>query len=278
MAMPPATPPIATPLYLTGEDGLRLTVLNAQAGVTVTLRGRFLPVPTDRDADPAISVFVHDLVPATDRSASTRTVALGEGWLLDASIIASVGAPPIGRCFAILSIVRGQVSSGLETSTLTQGYVSGTQRIGYPGSALSSSLDGGGALRSIVGQLQGAGADFFETVPTGARWELLALQVLLTTSVAAANRLPVLRVDDGANVYGLFPMAAFVTASAAANLTWAPGASIVSAAPLVAQAAPIGVGLKLLGGHHIRGLTNLLQGGDQYSTPIYLVREWIEGA
>ena len=42
--------------------------------------------------------------------------------------------------------------------------------------------------------------EWSETVPTGARWQLLALMVTLATDANVANRFPALAIDDGALV------------------------------------------------------------------------------
>src|SRR5262245_49862512 len=182
-------------LYVTGEDQLRLTVLNALASVIVTVRGRQLLL------DGRIEPFATTLVPATDRTASQATARLAEGWLLNAHAFVSGASPLTGQTFAILSLIRGEGTAAIELATLAAGSITAQQRLSYPGSAVANTLDSAGALRSITGTQPAAGAEVSETVPTGARWELLAFTVQLVTSAAAANRLPMLTLDDGTTVY-----------------------------------------------------------------------------
>lgn len=270
-----ARPPFGAAIYLSGEEVLKLTVLNGLVGVTVELRGRFLPAPTDRDPNPAVTPFRESVTPASDRSVVTVLHALGEGWLLDASVIATAGSPAFGLTFVALGLARGQSASGFELTALAQGYVTSVQRVAWPGSGLPSALDGQGALKVIVGANPGAGLEIAEAVPATVRWDLLSFAATFTTSAAAANRTPSLRFDAGGAVYGRFPVQTFVTASVAPVLTWAPGAPGISPAPLVTQQVAIPIGIRLQNGHIIRTVTNLIDAGDAYTNIRYLVREWV---
>lgn len=259
-------------VYLTGEDQLRVSVLNAAAAVRAQLSGRLLNTSGE------IVAFTHDVLVATDRSVSTLTRSIGEGWLLEASVRAIAGTPLVGQCYAILSIVRGQTGNVIDLSTLGAGYVTAVQRLAWPGAGCQSSLDGGGALRSISGATPGAGAEISETVPTGARWELIAFSTQLVTSVAAGVRRPQLTLDDGANVFYRLSH----TAGHAANVTfrhqWFAGSPEVAADLNANLTIPLPIGIRLGSGHRIKTVTVNIDVADQWSLVQYLVREWIEGA
>lgn len=259
-------------IYLTGEDQLRLTIFNAGAAVRVQLSGRLLTTSGE------VVAFAHDVLPATDRSASTLTRAIGEGWLLEATARTIAGTPLIGQCFAVLSIVRGSTGNFVDLSTLAAGYVTVANRLAWPGTGVQSSLDGAGALRSILGATPGAGGNVLETVPTGARWELLSLQFTFTTAVAAANRRVILILDDGVNNYAFVTANFTQAASLAFTYMWAQALNSVQDANLSTIMAPLPNNLRLGSGHRIRSSTQAIQGADQFSVVTYLVREWIEGA
>ncbi|HEV3059064.1 MAG TPA: hypothetical protein VGY48_12510 [Vicinamibacterales bacterium] len=266
-----------SPLYVTGEDGLRLTVFNSAAGVTVTFSGRFLPAKQrDDEADQRVSSINQTLVPTTARAASTVFLSLGEGWLLDWSVQATAGTPLVGQTFATLEIVRGTSGALARLSRLGHGYLTATTALGWPGSTFTNSLDGEGAVRSIQVSTPAAGADFLQAVPTGARWELLSVKALLTTAVAVANRSPRLLLDDGANV--LFDGPAPVTQAASLAVVWSWGAG--AGGPVIADAgavsSPIPNDVYLSAGFRILSSTGLLQAADQWSAINLLVREWIE--
>jgi|SRR5579864_3025385 len=273
---PPALSP-STPCYVTGEEALRLTVFNAAVGVTVSLRGRFLPAVQSADDPPArVGPFQFDLVPTTDRVATVRTQTLGEGWILDWSVIVTGGSPPIGQCYAIVGLVRGTSGNVQELSTLGFGPVTAKQRLSWPTGVNQGFVDGAGALRSITGTLPGAGAEISEVVPTGARWTLIAFEADLATAVAVANRVPQLTIDDGANVYSRVSVNQSETASQTWRNSFQLGVPQLADLTRFVIATPLPPGLTLGPGHRIRTVTAGIQAADQWAAPQYLVIEKIE--
>jgi hypothetical protein len=272
-ALPAATVVAGAPLYLTGEETIKLTVMNAASGVTVKVTGRFQALG---DARPR--PFAQTLVPATDRTVSSVVFSVGEGWLLGVQVIVSGGAPLTGQTFAILSLTRGLTSVAEDVMTLAAGAVTARQRIAWPFGAIVNSLDGAGALRSITGTTPAAGAEISETVPTGARWELIAFMATLTCSGTVANRIPLLLLDDGTNVYARGIVNDTQTAGQVHSHGWAQGYSTMAGSSNAVTANSLPVNNRLGSGHRIRTLVTTLQAGDQWSAVQYLVREWIEGA
>lgn len=261
------------PLYVTGEDALCLTVFNAAAGAIVTVSGRMQQLGEARPKP-----FSQTLTPATDRSASTVRFAIGEGWLLNAQAIVTGGTPAIGQTFARLSLCHGTTTNALELFTMAAGYVTAKMPLSYPGSGVLASVEGAGALRAIVGSTPGVGAEISETVPTGARWELVALVAQLTASATVASRLPVLVLDNGANGFTFTGQQGAQPAGTADIYTFAQGMPSLAVGASSVGASPIPIGVRFGAGFRIRTSTGGLQVGDQWTAPTYLVREWIEGA
>lgn len=256
-------------LYLAGETWLRVISYNSAAGVVVTVAGRMLHL------DGSTSTFRFDHVPATDRSLATAAHQLGEGWLLNVQAYASAGAPLRGQCYVGVELSRGGVSAREPVATLVKDYVAEGQGIAWPGSPVRASIEGPGALRTIVGTNPAAGAEVLETVPTGARWRLLAVRLVLTTDATVANRATALTLDDGANQFARFAPSSVNTASTAVSHTFTSvGASFTSqgfTSPLLDPAAAL-----LLAGYRIGTQTSNIQAADDYAAPILLVEEWIE--
>jgi hypothetical protein len=268
----------ASPLYVTGEDTLRLTAFNSAAGVTVTLTGRFVPVP-QRDDEPPLrpGAFRVDLVPTTNRVATVRLLPLSEGWLLDYAITISAGTPSHGQCFVKLQIVRGTAGATQLLSTIAQGYVTTSYDVGGIGVGLSGFTDGAGALRSITGTTPAPGVNINETVPTNARWDFLALSAQFQTAIAVANRIPYLSFDDGVNVFAYMADLQTQAASAIVFYQFGQGLNAQQAGVTNLNIAPTVLGVRLGAGYRIRTVVGLLQAADQWSAVQYLVREWIEG-
>jgi len=262
----------ASQWYMLKEDNLRLTSYNALASVRLEVRYRF--VDTNGNLIPSQEAQV----PNTDRTAKSSILITPEGWLLGGEVFVSGAAPLIGQTYVVLEIVRGTGSSALPLQVIAAGYVSAKQPLPFPGVQITSSLDSGGALRSITGATPGAGAEISETVPTGARWELLAFGANLVTSAAAANRMPVLTLDDGTTIYFRGPMNINEVASGTWSNYWTQGLLVSAAGPSNVINGAVPTGNRLGAGHRIRTVTSAIQAGDQWGTVQYLVREWLEGA
>lgn len=258
-------------LAVTNADALRVAVCGFTTSAIVIVRGRLLGF------DGQICPFEIRISPAVARVFNTSELPLGDGFLLNVSARLAATGPTLGQIFVRVDLIRGSGSPAIELATLAQGPVGFSQALSWPGSPHRTTLDSPAYLRAITGTNPGAGAEVSETVPTGARWELLALQVGLVTSVAVANRFPMMQFDDGANVYAQSSVAAAIAASTTAAITAGDIGSPLGATAL-AFTISIPAGMILSAGHRIRTLTTNLQGADDYGAPIYLVRETLEGA
>jgi hypothetical protein len=255
--------------YLSPDDHLFLRVWNSAAGVTVTLRYRYL--------QPRLGVLAGTipLTPSTDRTANFLRVPLAEGFLLSVALQTSAGTPRRGQTFCQVGIVRGGELADEPAALLISDYLHDTLLLAWPGGLLRSSVEGPGVLRSITGTDQAAGAEISETVPTNARWRFYSLVASLVTSAAVANRFPNIAFDDGANVHARVGS----NTAQAASLTraWAfSGAPLIQAlsgTALIVVGAPE---IYLAAGHRIRTITENFQAGDNWGAPQFLVEEWIE--
>lgn len=264
--------PAAFPFFTTGEDSLRVTSFNSVTGVTLKVVARLL----GSDGRPSPDSWTH--TPATDRSAKSDDFPLSGLTLLNLTVFAGAGSPLIGQTFVIVQLIRGIGTAAIVLGTILQGYVTGTQAIGWPGSPIQDSISGGGVTRFIQGTDPPAGAQISETVPTGARWELLTIGASLTTSVAAGNRRPRLTITSGAVhlIDNYHP--ATVIASTSAGFAWGAGTpqptafTATAAYSALVQGLPLRAG-DLIGIDHEGGAA-----GDNWGAPLFYVREWLEAA
>jgi len=262
----------ASSWYLRVDDNIRITSYNATANVVLQIRHRFV------DLSGYIQASAETQTPNTDRSAKSTIIETPEGWLLGGEVFVSGASPTQGQTFVVVEIVRGSASSALSLQLIAAGYVTTKQPLAFANGLVGSSLDGGGALRVIAGTQPAAGAEISETVPTGARWQLLSFKFTFTTSATVANRTSSLTIDDGANIFNLAGGNAVQAASATTVQSWASGQPNVANQPTNALGYPLATPLYLPAGARIRTQTLSIQAGDQYSAIQYLVREWIEGA
>jgi len=250
-------------------DALRVTSFNGAAGVTLVLEGRFLT------CDGEIQVFRFQHTPNTDRSAASQTFAMGDGWLMNLQVRALAGTPRRGQCFVLVEVVRGLTSTQEPLGTLLQGYASATSRLAWPGSLIMASADGAGALRSLTGTDPAANVEISETVPTNARWRLLALIATLVTDANVANRDAALTIDDGTTVVGRFPSGQNIPASLTTRYVWTSGGSRFAIASDRTVVTPI-PDIWLADGFRLKTVTTALQATDNWTAPQLFIEELIE--
>ncbi len=256
-------------LYLTGEDNLRLTTWGALAGALVAVEGRYI------DKDGCTVAVSETQVPNSDRSAKTSIFAGREGLLTNVQVRVITGTSVVGLIGALLEIVRGQTGGVQPLGTLLQGYVTSATRLAWPGSAITPLPGGVGRLRVIVGTDPAAGVEISETVPTGARWKLKAFAFTLVASAAAANRTPVLTIDDGANIVWETGTNVAQIANQTAKYRAGNGVPFLLFGTLMYN-LPLPEEMSLPAGSRIRTVTGALDAGDNYGPPIYLVEETLE--
>lgn len=256
-----------SPLYLTGEEQLRISSLGNAAGVTLMVRGRVLRP----DFDIAITEQAH--TPNSNRTIATTTIALSEGWPLGFEVKASAGTPPFGAVWCLLELVRGQGAAAVAVESLGYGFVTANQPLQWPNGLNYLATDGPGQMRVIQGTTPGAGAEISETVPAGARWEVIAFSGQLVTSAAVANRVPVLTIDDGANIFFRGDSNFSQAASLTGKYHWAQGMMASMAAHIGALQAGLPGDLTLGPGCRIKTATTAIDVADQWSAVNYLVRE-----
>jgi hypothetical protein len=258
-------------VYLTGEEWLRVTSFGNAAGVTLGVTGRILRP----DNVPVPIAEAH--APNSNRTVNQTRHPLSEGWLLGLGVLATAGTPAFGQVWVCVELVRGGGASAQVVQALAMGFCTTRTPLIWPGNANLLPLDGPGNLRSITGTTPGAGAEVSETVPTGARWELLAFRAQLVTSATVANRSPQLVLDDGANIFSVSETIFAQAASLTLRYDWFQGATLTGTVQGLDVPVPLQIANRLGAGFRIRTLTQNIQAGDQLSAVQYLVREWLTG-
>lgn len=258
-------------LYMTADDALFITSYNSASGIVVAVRYTMMLL-NGRVQTGQIDTHV----PNTDRTGKTTTQHLGEGFLLDASVILVSGTAKRGQCYVQVGIARGIGASQFVHRIVMQGYVGTAVHLSWPGNRLEQPTEGPGYIRFITGTNPAAGAEASETVPTGARWRLLMFHIEFTTSAAVANRRPYLYFYTGVfNAMGS-PWRSDIPASSAKGVNWAIGAAMSAATTGDEDPAFMPSETTLPGGMVISTSTTNLQAADDYSAPGLVVEEWIE--
>lgn len=273
----PDAPPLAGALaagpynfQFTGEDNIRVTVVNSLAGARVTVAYRTAPTPT------TVQTNEQNVGPTSDRIASTTDFSIGTGYLLNLTAYASSGAPKIGNTFVKVDVIRGMGQSAKILATIVAGYITATQPIAWPGSPIRHSLEGQGLTRVISGTDPAAGVGIGETVPSGARWRLHAARATLVTSGVAGNRTIFLLLVTPSVVGVFLSWQSLVQAATQTNqYYWGLGMPLSSVPP-----SNSGVGglpdLPILAGSSISIGALQFDVGDNWGPPTLSVEEWLE--
>lgn len=254
--------------YLRGEDSLRITS-SCWQGPTVAIEGRIL-TPTGE-----IVSFAERHAPDPNRTITSSTFHLGEGWLLEAVARVSVGTVKVGNCYVVLDLVRGQTGAFSQVAVLAAGFVTAVAKVGFPASGIQPAVGPVGFMRLVTGTDPGAGIEISEACPTGARWRLHSVQFDLVTDATVANREVSLVFDNGALVFARAP----VGTNHAASLTRTYSAYRGAARNTIAQDTVLNVPLPLVDlnpAFRIRTVTTNLQAGDNLSAPQMLIEEFPE--
>lgn len=260
----------------TGEDNLQIDTIGSVAGLVITVAGVMLTSKLE------LRPFSRSVVPTSDRTLGSTRISVDSGWLQHVRVIVTTGAPLYGQTWVGLRIARGTTANALVTGTITTGYVTANTDLFWPGQQPVNPLDGEGAPRRIAVISPAAGADWAFTVPTGARWELVAVLETFAAAIAVANRLARLIITDGTNNIVFVPAPAAITASQTALQSYQAGGGGPMTADntvpgSIVYEAPLPNDVFLIGGWQVTSSTNGIQAADQYSAISLYVREWLEG-
>jgi hypothetical protein len=258
--------------YLSGTESLRVTTITRFFAVDVDVAWRFWREDTRAIQINRQAIRVSGLV-ATD----TTDIPLDAGAIVNLRVGTATTLPKYGQVFVRVEIVQGSGPAATVLGTLLQGYISASNDLAWPGSPLQSMHDSRGTVVD-------AGWDLFQgplrgekTVPTGARWVLMAGSLLLTTGAAAGTR--------GA-IFELFTHAGSYIYRCASDATVGPGSSMqysIGSGLGLASAPANGIGtmacpgqLELFAGDIVRMLILNGQVGDVLSGYALQVREWLD--
>lgn len=263
-----------SPWWLDEDTRLQLTAVNTAPGVVLAINGLRL------DASGQQQPIAESTTIASDRTRTIARFQLGKGILQRLTVVAAQGTPIFGQCYVLVQLIRGISGQVTVLATIAGGNVTAGQSLSFPISPVRSSVESGGYLRMVVGTAPAAGVEIFEQCPGNARWEVLALNVQLNTS----NVVNVRRVRIFFNNSGRVP--SFVVATNGVDHNSVLNYDFMQNMPTHGtitfsdghqygtEAIPLGS--LLLANDSWSTHTDLLDAGDQYAQPTYLVKETLD--
>jgi len=201
---------------------------------------------------------------------------ISEGFVLSASAFVIAGAVNFpGAAYYRLVLVHGNLPQPDVQVPLIEDYISGSYIPTWPITPPHMPQRDGGHVRAVVFSAPAAGADFLITVPAVVRWRFMSLRASLTASATVGNRQVRIAVDDGANIFNACGSSVVQTAGQTIGYDFVAGLSTSGAN---ANEATIGApgGLVLAQGFRVSSVTTGILAGDQWSTQIVGVEEYVE--
>jgi len=264
---PDVLPP--SPIVVTQDDFIGVRSVNSVGNVQLTLRARFM------DLDGVVRASQWDFVPPPTSLPSTFTARLGDGYLLSVTLLVSGGALKQGQCFSQVVLLRG-VAANLEVyEHLTAGYAINGYAFGWPEDTPYENTYGAGFLKTDPSGAPAAGAQINRGVPVSRRWSVIGGRFQLTTNATVANRFVHVQFLDAASVP--YYEVAGPAQAASLTFTYVLGNGI---GPTLFQdnlvLLPIPSNMEMLASFSWQTVTTGMQAGDQFSSGILGVKEWIE--
>ena len=255
--------------YVRNNDFLRLDARSSVASVVLQFTGLLLT--TWGDYVP----LQFELRPTSDRASTTAIFKLTEGFLYHLQCRVSSGTVRRGQCFVKVGLQQGDNDLAMLHTTILSDYVDLGYEVAYPGSPIRSSLEGPGIMRVFSGTNPAAGADWTETVPTNAFWEVKSIMATVAVANSGAAREVNLNVTDGTTEFHEQAVTAAATINASTTYLWAQDVNEQSAFQNLHSSIPIPA-FRLPQGSVISSTTGAIVAGDDWTAPIIYLEEWIE--
>mgnify|MGYP005851461327 CR=1 FL=1 len=262
--------PPPAPFYVSREDIAFIRLFNSSPDIVVGLRLRIL-LPNGE-----IKPNHYSFRPTSNRLANDFSIKLPESYLVGASFIVEKGTVRRGQLYCILGFQRGLAAFANLFQVLISAPLTSGGALTWPGSIPVASTEGGGHLRTVVGTDPPPGNQISETVPTNARWRVLAIRFVLATSAVTATRRVQLSFNVGGNIIYSLNSGDTQAASTTITYNWIAGQPIDIPTALGQIIDPIPPFIFLKGGDMITTFTLNMQSGDNFSAPTTYVEEWLD--
>lgn len=255
--------------YIQNDDRLYVAAYSSASSLRVRFSGYFL------SANGEVRQYAVDLAPTNDRAVTSALQSIGEGFILSCIAHLLSGNANRGQCYVRARIQRGTGATIVPIVQLLGGYLSDEFSPSFPYGRIEGPLEGSGYIRQVTGTNPAAGAGADETVPTGARWNLLNFAVAYTTDATVANRYFILDVSSPTEwQIGIISILA-QTAGTTRYIWLAIGTDRVFEVNTAYQSLPLPI-VPLTAGWRLSAYATNGVAGDDFGAPLYTVEEWIE--
>ena len=258
-----------TGLWIEHSDRLFVEVFSSVASLVVIFSGYF------RRADGEVIEYAVQVNPTSDRASTSNLHFFGPGFLLSCTAHLQSGNANRGQCYVRARVQRSTGTPLVVLHQILGGYLTDDYSPSFPFGKVEGPLEGPGALISYALDDPAAGANFASSVPTGARWRVIAFRCALTADVNAANRNVLARFLEETNVAVISTSGTAITATQVVTLLFGFGYVEHTDTITLTQQRAL-PNLYLPEAASIELLVVGIQAGDQLSNINIYVEEWIE--
>lgn len=260
------------------SDSLVLSGASSQVGEKLTANLRFV-----QESRIFADQIVLDLS-AGDRSVKSRSypfsnqffqgVCTSQIQLTDVSVEAVV-AKARGQSFARLNLFRKGSTAQQTKCAVLSDYVTSVVTACLRNSRHFTSIEGQGNLLTYS-LTAPAGSDFIFTVPTNARWRVIAVLGTLITNAGGLNRYPRLDISEPGALISQVSSTNNYPGSTGIIVSWFQGEGIAIDDGKGTLNVPFPEGIVLLPGGMVGSNTLNLTAGDQWTSANIFVEEWLD--
>jgi hypothetical protein len=255
-------------VYVELGDQISISSATSQVGETVTVSYRLLRF----DGEIVLGQF--QISPPSNRSVSSYTEPLTEGFLLSVSCKATV-ATTRGQTFVRIFLSNLKLGQGQPSYMLMADYVTNQMAPAYPGGRVLAPSEGPGNITTIAVANPAPGSNFQIPIPANARWRVVTIVGTFVTSAVVSNRKIFFYLfSAGMNVWSTY-----VNQVIPANTTTFAAAAAVSAGGALDTSsinAPLPPNAIILPVAHMGVLTIGIDVADQWSSCATQVEEWLD--
>jgi hypothetical protein len=218
----------------------------------------------------------------TDRSSTSLNTPLPfDGTIVGANVQQPGTAPTQpGQLYVFAALNR----TSLDTQVFIAGYLYNGHNPSFPG-PIEGKPWGPGRIYNVAPANPSAGAELSITVPTGASWRIISMDLKLVAAAVAVSRTHHVIIDDGTSLNVIFQgngETPAVTTGQTRDHLYLPWYGVALETAFDAAGfirLPLGVSgpsRQIVDGSRIRTVSTQLQGADQYSVPQLWVEEWFQ--
>ena len=258
-----------SPIYISPEDALRVTLINSHPTANYAFVGRLLR------ADGATIPLLQQLLKTTDGTSVITIIQLAEGYLLSGAVMPLDDGPQRGECYARMALVRGTAPGSPSFAILATGYTSVLQPLIWPWGVRNEEVYAVPGMYEVIRSSGALGQPYSLMLPPARAWFLKSVSFRLNTSAVAGNRAAFFLILESGNAIVAIHSSYAQQASGEHFYGMGQGLFAMDATGLPNHTLPLMQEMMLLPGWEIRIGASGMDAGDTISTVLITLESFL---